>query len=420
MASLRQNTWNLDQWYDQNVAGNVSYEGDTQLWVMGNNPSDYPLDEAIPSSPNSWRSSPVQLSGKWVNGTNAGGGSAATWAIRNDGSVWVWGKAAPGAGTLGLNQPGPTKVSSPKQVMAAPSTGYVTRVSGNESTAMAVQDGKLWGWGANPGGIMGQNVGPAPSGIDGYSSPTQIGTESTWSKNFAVSQNHALAVKTDGTLWVWGGTSTSSNYGQLGQGNKTHNYYSSPTQIGTDTDWSTEPNSIDVNYAAGCVKSTGELFLWGRNGDQGVLGQAESGGQDANSRSSPIQLPGTTWKSININYNMSAAVKTDGSLWTWGSNAWGQLGLNQQGNHTTGQSYSSPKQIPGTTWSNMWTSGEICWAVKTDGTLWSWGHNETTSWIGQNSQVSLSSPAQIGTDTTWSPTANNSISAYRSMLYKNV
>jgi alpha-tubulin suppressor-like RCC1 family protein len=63
------------------------------------------------------------------------------------------------------------------------------------------------------------------------------------------------------------------------------------------------------------------------------------------SRSSPVQIPGTTWSSISAGNRHSLATKTDGTLWSWGSNSNGQLGQN------TTTRFSSPVQIPGTTWS---------------------------------------------------------------------
>ena len=114
MAKLRQNTWTLDQWYDQSVAGDVEYNGAGELWMSGQN-TEYQLDEAIPNSPNSRRSSPVQLSGNWIDGSNSGDGAQQGYGIRSDGSVWVWGKGSTSS-SLGLNQPGNTSVSSPKQL----------------------------------------------------------------------------------------------------------------------------------------------------------------------------------------------------------------------------------------------------------------------------------------------------------------
>jgi alpha-tubulin suppressor-like RCC1 family protein len=84
--------------------------------------------------------------------------------------------------------------------------------------------------------------------------------------------------------------------------------------------------------------------------------------------SSPVQIPGTSWSSISGGGNISLATKTDGTLWSWGLNNYGQLGQN------TTIDVSSPVQIPGTTWSSI-SGGTHSLATKTDGTLWSWGYN---------------------------------------------
>jgi len=88
------------------------------------------------------------------------------------------------------------------------------------------------------------------------------------------------------------------------------------------------------------------------------------------------------------------ATKTDGTLWGWGQNAVGQLALN--GSHPTGVDgkISSPTQIPGTTWQNVFVGTYQTYAIKTDGTLWAWGSNETGK-LGQNNETNYSSPVQI-------------------------
>ena len=88
--------------------------------------------------------------------------------------------------------------------------------------------------------------------------------------------------------------------------------------------------------------------------------------------SSPIQVgTDTTWKTVNLGSGHAVSTKTDGTLWSWGSNNAGVLGQNNNTN------YSSPVQIgSGTTWSNgkyQITGGVSNGVIKTDGTLWSWG-----------------------------------------------
>jgi alpha-tubulin suppressor-like RCC1 family protein len=147
------------------------------------------------------------------------------------------------------------------------------------------------------------------------------------------------------------------------------------------------------------VKTNGTLWGWGDSGN-GQLGL----GAAPVSYSSPKQIGAlTTWQNVSGAAANSSAIKTDGTVWTWGNNAQGQLGL---GNTT---SYSSPKQVGAlTTWSTMGASDFSYTAVKTDGTLWSWGYNGTGA-LGLNNTTDYSSPKQVGSNTNWSslPSGNS-------------
>ena len=230
---------------------------------------------------------------------------------------------------------------------------------------------ELWTWGLNEHGQLGQN------NRTYRSSPIQIpGTEwdkidSGWIESFAT--------KTDGTLWSWGG----NFYGQLGQNNKI--YYSSPTQV-PGTQWSYFGARANAILA---TKTDGTLWSWGIN-QLGSLGL-----NDATQYSSPVQIPGTQWK-VSDRYQVSAgdyqspvsgAIKTDGTLWSWGYGAAGSLAQNNITN------YSSPIQIPGTQWNTV-SSGIVFIATKTDGTLWAWG-GDSQGGLGQNNTTAYSSPRQI-------------------------
>ena len=326
------------------------------------------------------KSSPVQIPGTtWENlgqfqGTGYGGGMA----IKSDGTLWTWGTQGT-YGALGLNSRDPgTQYSSPTQVPGTWSTASIQADNG-----MGVKsDGTLWTWGRN--NVCGELADGTT--ID-RSSPVQVGTDTTWSKTFgqqAIAGGPFAAMKTDGSLWSWG----AGNHGSPGQNNRTQ--YNSPVQVGTDTTWSTIGGGYDMMAS---IKTDGTLWVWGGNYN-GQLGLNQSAGPSPATLelSSPTQVPGTTWLAISNLERHCIATKTDGTLWSWGYNPSGQLGQNDT------VQYSSPTQIPGTTWNSahgeMTGPGTKSAAIKTDGTLWAWGNN-TNGQLGQNNEVKYSSPVQV-------------------------
>jgi hypothetical protein len=129
----------------------------------------------------------------------------------------------------------------------------------------------------------------------------------------------------------------------------------------------------------------------------GQYGQLDNNISDTTGhRSSPVQIPGTQWGTVNFDYIFSAALKTDGTLWTWGNNVEGQLGHNSQGIDR-----SSPTQVPGTQWNKLSTDQYHVFAIKNDGTLWGIGGRNQVGELGQNFTGSRSSPVQIP-GTQWS------------------
>jgi alpha-tubulin suppressor-like RCC1 family protein len=137
---------------------------------------------------------------------------------------------------------------------------------------------------------------------------------------------------------------------------------------GCFTNTSGDVDYVGTAYTFGVKAADNQLWAWG-NGASGNLGQ-----NDTISRSSPVQIPGITWSMFaNSTYKTSFATKKDGTLWIWGSNSRGALGLNApQTSHK-----SSPTQIPGTTWGTTLNTISGAYmgglSIKTDGTLWGWG-----------------------------------------------
>jgi len=299
------------------------------------------------------------------NGATWYGDEVVNYDVFKSYQLWGW-----GSGTSGqLAQNNRTDYSSPVQV---PGTIWskVFKSCGDDSIhAIQKNDKTVWVMGNNDDYRLG--LGDQTK----YSSPVQLSGD--W---YRVGGNGwtSAGVKTDGTLWTWGylGGTVHNNNTTL----------SSPKQVGSGTDWSTaDIDGLNAPYM--CTKTDGTLWVWGGNG-YGTLGQ-----NDRTNRSSPIQIPGTTWRQTSGTGNANAAIKTDGTLWMWGRNHWGQLAQN----NTT--YYSSPVQIPGTSWKLIRTDGQSGWGVKTDGTLWTWGIGNS-GWLAQNNRTSYSSPVQIP-GTTW-------------------
>ena len=309
----------------------------------------------------------------------------------NQGGIWsynapiqldLWG--ANHAGGIGQNTTSPTDYSSPTQIPGT--TWSKFGLSKAYSSGVGVKtNGTLWTWGG-PGYLLAQN-----NNVQ-YSSPTQVGTDTTWSEPRG-GWKHQACFKTDGSLWVWGDNSGGC-LGQNQQGYPTVRY-SSPIQIsGT---WSTSFQQFSAGTSAtGGVKSDGTLWMWGHNGN-GTLGL----NAPTNAfKSSPTQVgTDTTWDKIEVGGYQCYGIKTNGTLWSWGYNNGGQLGLNEVGSPTI---KSSPTQVgTDTTWASVFNSfSSTVGATKTDGTLWMWGNGPYGSLVA-NLTGYRSSPVQVGTDTNW-------------------
>ena len=255
-------------------------------------------------------------------------------------------------------------------------TAYTFSIAGGSK-------GRLFSWGYDGiGGQLGQNRG------GDRSSPIQVGSTSNWNST-GRNQNSSgsylsSAIKSNNQFWTWG----DNEYGNLGLNDNLSR--SSPVQV--TGGWSLASQNDHMSYG---VKTDGTLWVWGRNH------KGQYGLNNLTQYSSPIQVPGT-WSTIRKHNHHSGdaliAIKPDGTLWAWGDNETGKLG------HNNGTDYSSPVQIPGTTWDNVVTSTHQTAAIKTDGTLWAWG-NGGSGGLGQNNTTNYSSPVQIP-GTTWANVYN--------------
>jgi hypothetical protein len=274
--------------------------------------------------------------------------------------------------------------------------------SGSENVYALKNDGTMWGAGRNTWGQLGQNT----QSSTGFSSPIQIpGTN--W-KQGSTNGYTVIANKTDGTLWAWGygGQGNLGDNENANAGNAYAGDLSSPAQIGTGTDWK-EPGH-GAGDCSQAFKTNGTMWVWGTN-EHGKLGLNQS--SPSATKSSPTQVPGTTWNlgATATSGRNSAAIKTDGTLWIWGTNENGQLGQNTPSGTLDGR--SSPAQVgTDTTWANIVWTQYTAYAVKTDASLWQWGQDLYAT----NDTVHRSSPTQIPGD--WS--VNLSASRYTASCVK--
>ncbi len=141
------------------------------------------------------------------------------------------------------------------------------------------------------------------------------------------------------------------------------------------------------------LKSDGSLWSWGLN-NSGQLGLGNT-----TSVNTPTRIgTGNNWVSIAAGNNTTMAIKADGTLWGWGNSFYGQLGLGAGG---SGASMSSPTQIgTSSNWAEVSEGNNFTLAVKTDGTLWAWGQNSNYQ-LGDGTTNVQYYPVQIGTARNW-------------------
>ena len=322
------------------------------------------------------RSSPTQVGSEtyWASLSVAG---EHVLALDTTGRMWSWGRND--YGQLGHNNT--TNYSSPKQVGSLTTWSSISAslYSSQPISAAIKTDGTLWTWGRNAFGGLGLNDLAAPR------QPTQVGALTNW-RQVLSGGNYCLAIKTNGTLWSWG----ANGFGQLGDG--TTDNRSSPVQVGGLTDWLSVNTSGDNPTHMLAIKTNGTIWAWG-TGHHGQLGIG-----NLTYYSSPKQIGAlTNWARTAIsNAYSSMAVKTDGTLWTWGQNYSGELGHGHPSNK-----YSSPKQVGSlTNWLFPEAGSQFRGCTKTDGTLWMWGGNSNGQ-LGLGNTTSYSSPKQVGSSTGW-------------------
>ncbi len=341
----------------------VGLKADGTLWAWGYN------DAGRLGNGNTNNSLiPIQI-GIEDNWTNISVGLNHTLALKSDGTLWSWGDNT--YGQLGDG----TTTTSMVPIQIGNSNNW-TSISVGVAHSMALKaDGTLWTWGNNSNLELGDGT------TNSSASPIQITNANNW-VSISAGSSHSLALRTDGTLWAWGYNFT----GQVGDGSNISK--STPTQIGTSNNWVGISGGMIHSLA---LQSDGTMWSWGYNGE-GSLGDGTTIG-----KKTPVKIGVSSNDMLvivsGIFHNM--ALKSDGTLWAWGLNDYGQLG------DGTYLMKNSPIQVSNDhDWIGVAVGSQSSYAIKSNGTLWAWGRNNNGQ-LGDGTNSDKALPIQIGTSNNW-------------------
>ncbi|GAB3845506.1 hypothetical protein GCM10028822_04040 [Hymenobacter terrigena] len=404
----------------------VGVRANGTLWAWGYNEHDF-LGELGPDN-TICHQAPTQV-GTDTRWRSVSAGLRHTLAVRTDDEVFAW----------GYNEQGQLGDGTTELRLRPVSLGAVRMrtVSAGTHHSMGVSaDGSLWGWGNNGCGQLGDD------NPNDRLTPTRVGTGSSW-KNVSAGELHTLALSSEsgdtprsGHLYAFGLNQT----GQLGDGSTEMRY--APVRVDSANDWDAQGFGAGASHSV-ALRSYGQIWAWGYN-DQGQVGHRSLG---AHANPIPLQVgKDRNWRSVSAGGMHTLAIRTDGTLWAWGNNGYGQLGdgtitdrtepvqitryggwrtvlagmahslaLRDDGTlHAWGANFSGQLGVGQLLKDCFWPTAinnEMRWqsvsagpshtlAVRDDGTLWAWGENERHE-LGIGSVDPYFEPRQVGRDSHW-------------------
>jgi alpha-tubulin suppressor-like RCC1 family protein len=186
---------------------------------------------------------------------------------------------------------------------------------------------------------------------------TRVGTQNDW-KYACIGSRHGLGIKEDGSLWTWG----TNTHGLLALGFSDQTITRMTPNYVDGGVW----KYIDTSSAVSCgIKSNGSMWIWGRDAYFNY---------GSSNLFSPTAISYDGWKTVSIGYNHASAIKMDGSLWSIGDNSLGNLGINN--NSLSGSNNFLPV-AEGGIWKQVASGNYFGIGLKSDGTLWSWGNSRS-------------------------------------------
>jgi len=292
---------------------------------------------------------------------------------------------------FGINRSSPVQVGTDSWIKIA---------AGDTVRAGIKADGTLWTWGNNFYGTLGINLGI--NSFDNSDIPVQVGNDNTWVDVVVMDDstsnpvlNKIFAIKTEGSnneIYGWGQNAPLQSFGYLNNATA----YSSPVKITSSNPTLVLSGINRVEFGAATGPTVPFLYTWGEN-QWGRLGNGNTSNTNgfntislmSTNRSSPVVLSNFgSFTKVTINGGSALAIKTNGSLWAWGLNSSGQLGVNSIDNVIV------PQQVGSSSWTAVQTNGSVTAGIDVNGRLFMWGSG-LDSMTGQNNSVSYSSPVQI-------------------------
>jgi alpha-tubulin suppressor-like RCC1 family protein len=301
-------------------------------------------------------------------------------ALKSNGDAYLWGIGAEGA--LGFDAPNP--IGLPTLLTQSP---WTSLDAGDQYTLGLASDGSLWAWGSNSQGQLGDGT------RDGRAAPQQVlrdgetVADTDWT-SISAGEDFALAIKSDGTLWAWG----DGGRGQLASGIDEDNMHPAlvlgPEGSPSPTDW--DMVSAGAAHAAGI--RNGVLWAWGEGSD-GQLGNGcltTDTCDDFDETTTPIPVSGpegsaafTDWMTIEAGDEFSMALRSDGTVYAFGRNDSGSLGTGSEDDADTPTAVCADWDA--ITWTcaeplssavQVSIASETGFVIRDDGTLWAWGDND--------------------------------------------
>jgi alpha-tubulin suppressor-like RCC1 family protein len=319
-----------------------------------------------------------------------------TVAVTKDGRIWSW-----GANSDGILGDGTTVAkSSPVLLPKVMGMKRIIKVETGENFTLALDEsGCLWGWGSNNYNVL------SSTATTRFLAPIKLGFKTPIS-DFSCGSTHVIATDREGKIWVWG----YNNYGQLGLGHT--NTVVAPTELSRPTGMS-EVIAVEAStYSCYAVDSTGKVWSWGYNSN-GRLGDGT-----ITSRSTPVAVSLTTGmptiRSISSTDGHVLALGNDGTLWSWGYNGFGQLG-----NGNSSSSYVPVFVSSGFSLGTKIAAGAYhSLLISQTGQVWSWGRNGNGQ-LGNGTITNSYTPVLCSAVTDWNSLIFISAGKYHSLALKS-